>query len=33
MIGTIIGNLAAWTWENDYEKFLPILDFRESIAL
>ena len=21
MIGAIIGDLAAWTWENDYEKF------------
>lgn len=25
MIGTIIGDLAAWTWENDHEKFYPSL--------
>ena len=25
MIGAIIGNLAAWTWENDHEKFYPSL--------
>lgn len=23
MIGAIIGDLAAWTWENDHEKFYP----------
>lgn len=25
MIGAIIGDLAAWTWENDHEKFYPFL--------
>jgi len=25
MIGAIIGDLAAWTWENDHEKFYPSL--------
>ena len=25
MIGAIIGDLAAWTWENDHERFYPSL--------
>ena len=25
MIGAIIGDLAAWTWENDHERFYPLL--------
>lgn len=25
MIGAIIGDLAAWTWENDRERFYPSL--------
>ena len=25
MIGAIIGDLAAWTWENNHEKFYPSL--------
>jgi len=25
MIGAFIGDLAAWTWENDHDKFYPQL--------
>lgn len=25
MTGTIIGDLAAWTWEHDHDKFYPLL--------
>ena len=31
MIGAIIGDLAAWTWENDHEKFYPYLISEEAL--
>ena len=31
MIGAIIGDLAGWTWENDYDKFYPCLVSEKAI--
>ena len=33
MIGAIIGDLAAWTWENDHEKFYPFLISEKDCSL
>jgi hypothetical protein len=33
MIGAIIGDLAAWTWENDHEKFINLLFQRKHCSL
>lgn len=30
MLGAIIGDLAAWTWENDHESFYPKLVSQEA---
>lgn len=30
MLGAVIGDLAAWTWENDHECFYPQLVSREA---